>query len=260
MTRVMVLLHEDDCPGLACDAVWRVQGEYGLAESLLPALEAAWRQHPAEIIVFPAGDAGDELATRLAWRLNGEAFCQVQSLTAAGEVCRAVYGSAMVATLSTAARPLCLSLARGLPPLPLPPEGLTLTASSCPLSPPQRLSRAQNPLQGATRVLVLGGGAEGDGFTALAGELDAEVGYTRQRVMAGGCDEQRMIGISGQSVAPEVCFVAAASGAPAFLAGIRGSGLIVAINRDADAPLFAAADVGIVGDAQQVLAALAALR
>jgi hypothetical protein len=66
-----------------------------------------------------------------------------------------------------------------------------------------------------------------------------------------------MLGISGQKIAPALCTMAGASGASAFLAGIAGSDFIVAINHDPAAPVFAAADVGIVGDVTEVLEALA---
>ncbi len=75
--------------------------------------------------------------------------------------------------------------------------------------------------------------------------------------MLGECDESRMIGVSGQLLAPALCIVAGASGAAAFSAGITQSQFIVAINNHPDAPVFAQADVGIVAEWQPALEALA---
>jgi electron transfer flavoprotein alpha subunit len=91
-------------------------------------------------------------------------------------------------------------------------------------------------------VLVVGQGEphiDADGIAALARRLGAEAGYSRARVMNGGYDVERLIGISGHLLAPDVCIVAGASGAAALMTGVRDSRFIVAINRDASAPVFA---------------------
>ncbi|MDK9366222.1 FAD-binding protein [Lelliottia wanjuensis] len=244
---------------------WRVNG--GNTEAQLPALEAAFITDSPEMVLFPSSAAGDELATRLAWRLHGSAICQVQSWNnETHTVTKAVYGSALTATLRPERRPICLSLAANLPrlnavfPTDIPTTEMVPIEISGGLPEPEILTKSAHPLQSARVVLATGQGATGEIFEQLAAALDAEPAFTRQRVMAGGCDEQRMLGISGQSVAPEVCLIAGASGASAFMAGVAQSRFIVAINQDRDAAVFAAADVGVVGDAQEVLQALVACR
>ena len=276
MTVAIVLLNADDegpmaaflaRHGLSPQICWRMKGERATAETLLPALEAAYASAtPApEMVLFPPSSAGDELATRLAWRLHGSAVCQIQKLDAEAQtVAKAVYGNAMLATLRPERLPVCLSLAGNLPlervPLPasLPVTEIVPVPDSCGLPAPVTLTKSAHPLQSARVILATGQGAAEPVFDEIAAALRAEAGYTRQRVMAGGCDEQRMLGISGQSVAPGVCLIAGASGASAFMAGVARSEFIVAINRDPSAAVFAAADVGIVGDAQAVLQALVA--
>ena len=111
-------------------------------------------------------------------------------------------------------------------------------------------------------MLVVGQGrsdADAEKITALGKEFGAEVGYSRARVMNGGFDAERVIGISGHLLAPDVCIVAGASGAAALMAGVRQSRFVVAINSDASAPVFSQADVGIVDDWLPVLEALAAI-
>ncbi|MDX6041727.1 FAD-binding protein [Scandinavium lactucae] len=269
---VVLLNAEDEGPladflsrnGLRAQTCWRVNEEMTTAEAVLPALEAAYWAMPVEMLLFPASPEGDELATRLAWRLNGSAICQALDYDNENDtVSKAVYGNALTARLRPENRPVCLSLsgteARHSARLPasLAETHIVPVAFAEGLSAPNILSQLAHPLQSARIVLAVGQGAVGGVFGELAEALNAELGFTRQRVMAGGCDEQRMLGISGQRVAPEVCLIAGASGASAFMAGVSQSRFIVAINTDAAAPVFAAADVGIVGDAQGVLQILA---
>ncbi|MHA6383914.1 FAD-binding protein, partial [Escherichia coli] len=96
-------------------------------------------------------------------------------------------------------------------------------------------------------VLVVGQGGEADNqeIAMLAEKMGAEVGYSRARVMNGGVDAEKVIGISGHLLAPEVCIVVGASGAAALMAGVRNSKFVVAINHDASAAVFSQADVGV---------------
>ena len=244
---------------------WRVN--LANTEALLPALESAFITDSPEMVLFPPSTAGDELATRLAWRLHGSAICQVQGWNKETHtVTKAIYGNALTATLRPERSPVCLSLAGNPPrlnavfPADIPVTEIVPAAISGGLSAPEILNKSAHPLQSARIVLATGQGATSPAFAQIASALHAESGYTRQRVMAGGCDEQRMLGISGQNIAPEVCLIAGASGASAFMAGLAQSRFIVAINCDPAAAIFAAADVGVVGDAQEVLQALVACR
>lgn len=249
---------------------WTPDAGAEVAGQLLDALVAQWRQTPADIVLFPAGALADELATRLAWRLQGRSVCQVQSLNAAeGWVTKPYWGNALTATLEVSARPLCLSLARqpggkasGDLPCGLPERRIVPAAQPDWLTEIERVERTgAHPLATAERVLVVGQGgeeADAESIAALAQNLGAEAGYSRARVMNGGHDADRLVGISGHLLAPDICIVAGASGAAALMAGVRDSRFIVAINHDAGAPVFSQADVGIVDDWLPVLEALAA--
>lgn len=107
-------------------------------------------------------------------------------------------------------------------------------------------------------TVVVGGAGLGDirGFglvRELAAAMGAEVGATRPPVLHHWVEEERLIGQTGKSVRPRLLISIGTSGAIQYTAGITEADTIVAINRDADAPIFALADIGMVADAATVL-------
>jgi electron transfer flavoprotein alpha subunit len=152
--------------------------------------------------------------------------------------------------------------ARGASPAPQRSLNVTVDPASVrqkPEAPFQEAKQAVD-LSQAERIVSVGRGIKGPEHLPIAQELakalHAEIAASRPICDAGWLPMERQVGSSGQTVAPKLYLALGISGAIQHLVGMKGSNTIVAINKDADAPIFEVADYGIVGDLFEVVPAL----
>ena len=153
---------------------------------------------------------------------------------------------------------------KGASPAPVVASGITVDASTIRQKPgaPFQEARQAVDLSQAERIVAIGRGVKAQENLALVEKLakafGAEVAASRPICDSGWLPMERQIGSSGQTVAPKLYVALGISGAIQHVVGMKGSRTIVAINKDAEAPIFEVADYGVVGDLFEIGPALVA--
>lgn len=221
-----------------------------------------------ELVAVPSDFFGDELAAQLSLLTGGGCLLNAAEIspTNGGFCCkRAVFAGNLWAEFDCSL-PLCLSIYPGGRAV-APVRGCTVTSLHTDAASQGWLHDAEfipsentSVLSDADLVVAVGrGAAKKDSLAAvteLASALGGELGGTRPVICEAKLPPERLIGMSGCRVSPEVCLVFGASGSGAFMSGVDGSGLLIAVNKDGDAPIFSRCDCGVVADCGEFAAAL----
>jgi electron transfer flavoprotein alpha subunit len=232
------------------------------------------QEHQLAAILLGASNAGLELAAYVAAKLGvGLAADAIELSVENGalQVTRPVLvGNVMAKVVFGPARPQIVSLRRRVFPMPAPDANRSGEITSvAPVLAEADIATKVEGIEAASnevsltdaKIIVSGGRGVGgpEGFApvkALAEALGGAMGASRATVDAGWIPYAHQVGQTGKTVQPDLYIACGISGAIQHLAGMKTSKLIVAINKDADAPIFKYAHYGIVGDLFQYLPAL----
>jgi electron transfer flavoprotein alpha subunit len=232
---------------------------HALAENVAPLVAELMGHHDA--FVVPSTSTGKNIAPRVAALLDVMQISDILSVDGDATFTRPIYAGNAIATVKSADAKLVLTV-RGTAFAKAATEGGSATIEAVGSTGEKGVSTfvsseiaaSERPELTSAKIIVSGGRAlqNSENFTSiiepLADKLGAGVGASRAAVDAGYVPNDYQVGQTGKIVAPEVYIAVGISGAIQHLAGMKDSKVIIAINKDEDAPIFQVADYGLVGD------------
>ncbi len=249
--------------------VWLVDQsacKYPLAETIAPIVESIADKYTH--IVAPATTFGKNFMPRLAALLDVAQISDITQIESDDTFVRPIYaGNALAKVQSKDTKKIITLRPTAFPPVtetqtPATVEALNIISENT-LSQFVGLEKSESvrPELTSAKVVISGGRGlqSADNFHLLeriADQLNAAIGASRAAVDAGFVPNDYQVGQTGKIVAPELYIAVGISGAIQHLAGMKDSKVIVAINKDEDAPIFEVADYGLVADLFEALPAL----
>ena len=238
---------------------------HNLAENVAPVAAALVRDH-CDYFVAPATTTGKNVAPRVAALLDVMQVSDILSVEGPDTFTRPIYAGNAIATVKSSDAKKVITVRgtafekadkEGGKGVVEPVSGGGDSGLSSFVG--AELSKSERPELTSAKIIVSGGRAFGSSeqfhslLDPLADKLGAAVGASRAAVDAGYVPNDYQVGQTGKIVAPDLYIAVGISGAIQHLAGMKSSKVIVAINSDPQAPIFAVADYGLVGDLFAVL-------
>ena len=268
---VAVLVAGESCQAVA-DQAAQVAGvskvlladnaAYGhqLAENIAPLVAELAKTAGFEYVLAPATTTGKNLLPRVAALLDVGQLSDIVAVESADTFKRPIYAGNAIATVKSLDAIKVITV-RGTAFDPVAAEGGSASVEAVTAVHDAALSRfvseevakSDRPELTAARVIISGGRGMGNGenfalLEKVADKLGAAVGASRAAVDAGFVPNDMQVGQTGKIVAPDLYIAVGISGAIQHLAGMKDSKVIVAINKDEEAPIFQVADYGLVAD------------
>lgn len=232
---------------------------HALAENVAPLIAGLMDGYDA--FLAPATTSGKNIAPRVAAHLDVMQISDILSVEGEKTFTRPIYAGNAIATVESSDAKLVITV-RGTAFEKASPEGGSAAIEDVAATGDAGLStfvgseiaKSERPELASAKIIVSGGRALKDSETfnsiinPLADKLGAAIGASRAAVDAGYVPNDYQVGQTGKIVAPEVYIAIGISGAIQHLAGMKDSKVIIAINKDEDAPIFQVADIGLVAD------------
>ena len=274
---VDILVAGDSCNAVA-DTAAKIAGVGKVLKADAPALKTGLAENIAPMIVelssgyshilAPATTNGKNIMPRVAALLDVAQISEITSVVSADTFVRPIYaGNAMATVQSADAIKIITVRTTGFDAAPAEGGSATLEDVSNIMDAAlssfvgQELTVSERPELTSAKVVISGGRGmqSGENFPMLeeiADKLGAAVGASRAAVDAGFVPNDYQVGQTGKVVAPDLYIAVGISGAIQHLAGMKDSKVIVAINKDEEAPIFQVADYGLVADLFEAVPAL----
>lgn len=271
---IHVLVAGSGCGGVA-DAAAKIGGVSKVLKADDASLEHQLAENVAPVIIDIANNyshiigasttTAKNILPRVAALLDVQQISDIIAVHDADTFDRPIYAGNAIATVKSSDK-IKIITARGTAFDAAPAEGGSASVESATTKGDSGLSsfvsaevsKSDRPELTAAKIVVSGGRALGssEGFKiieALADKLGAAIGASRAAVDAGYVPNDYQVGQTGKNVAPQLYIAIGISGAIQHLAGMKDSKVIVAINKDAEAPIFGIADYGLVGDLFEIV-------